>query len=195
MWCFFCGSFLLLIFRVCHAVFSVHCSLVVTCLKRANLLALLYVIFSCVFITFPCGVLGQEWCLIVSIPDICILPKIVMTEGLFFISEQSKKYILWSRKKVCDALHYLLGDIVFYSRSWFTHFNDWPPASDILSNKSLRTRIYFLIRFDSKLYRQIEDIPLCSNCFACIFCFCHLVVQIIIKLTYLISIILVLNKW
>ena len=27
----FCGSFLLFIFRVCHAILSVHCSLVVTC--------------------------------------------------------------------------------------------------------------------------------------------------------------------
>ena len=38
-----------------------------------DLLALLYVIFYCVFVTFPCGVLGQVCCLIVSIPDICLL--------------------------------------------------------------------------------------------------------------------------
>ena len=37
------------------------------------LLALLYVLFYCVFVTFPCGVLGQVWCLIVSIPDLCPL--------------------------------------------------------------------------------------------------------------------------
>ena len=47
------------------------CSLVVTCWGRANLLVFLYVLFSCVFYTFPCGVLGQVWYLIVSIPDIC----------------------------------------------------------------------------------------------------------------------------
>ena len=29
--------------------------------------------FSCVFVTFPCGVLGQVWYLIVSIPDLCLL--------------------------------------------------------------------------------------------------------------------------
>ena len=56
-------------FRVWHGVMSVQCSLVVTCWERANPLALLYVIivlykvtdvmFSCVFVTFPCGVLGQ----------------------------------------------------------------------------------------------------------------------------------------
>ena len=66
--------FLLFIFRVCHAALSVHCSLVVTNLKRANLLALSYVMFSCVFDTFLCVVLGQVWYLIVSIHDPCILP-------------------------------------------------------------------------------------------------------------------------
>ena len=37
-------------------------------------LALLYVMFRCVFVTFPCGVLGQVWHLIVSIPDLYRLP-------------------------------------------------------------------------------------------------------------------------
>ena len=61
-------------FHVCHAVLSVHCSLLVTCWERANLLALLYVMFYCVFVTFPCGVLGQVWYLIVSIPNLGLLP-------------------------------------------------------------------------------------------------------------------------
>ena len=46
-------------FRVCHVVLSVHCSHMVIYLKRADLLALLYVMFSCVFVIFQCGVLGQ----------------------------------------------------------------------------------------------------------------------------------------
>ena len=68
--------FLLFIFRVCHAVLSVRCSIVVTSWERAEPLALLYVMFSCVFVTFPCGVFGQVWYLIiiVSIPDLCLLP-------------------------------------------------------------------------------------------------------------------------
>ena len=37
-------------------------------------MALLYVMISCVFVTFPCGVLGQMWYLIVLIPDLCPLP-------------------------------------------------------------------------------------------------------------------------
>ena len=34
-----------------------------------DFLALLCVMFSCVFVTFPYGILGQVWYLIVSIPD------------------------------------------------------------------------------------------------------------------------------
>ena len=36
-----------------------------------------FVMFNCVFVTFPCGILGQVWCLIVSIPDICHLSYFV----------------------------------------------------------------------------------------------------------------------
>ena len=53
---------------VCHAFASVHCCPMVTCLERADLLALV-----CVFVTFPCGTLGQVWYLIESIHDLCHL--------------------------------------------------------------------------------------------------------------------------
>ena len=33
---------------------------------------LLFVMFNCVVVTFPCGILGQVWYLIVSIPDLCL---------------------------------------------------------------------------------------------------------------------------
>ena len=52
---------------------SVSCSLVVTCWIRADLLVLLYVTFSCAFVTFQYGVLGQAWYLIVLVPDLCLL--------------------------------------------------------------------------------------------------------------------------
>ena len=58
---------------VCHASLSLRCSLMVICWERADLLALLCVMFLCVFVTFPCGVLCRVWCLIVSIPDLRIL--------------------------------------------------------------------------------------------------------------------------
>ena len=75
--CFFCGSFFsLFMFHDClyYIVLSVQCSLVVNCWERADLLALLCVMFPCDFVTFPYGVLGQVWFLIVSISDICLLP-------------------------------------------------------------------------------------------------------------------------
>ena len=59
-------------FRVCHAFLSVHCSLVLNCWERDKLLALLYVMFSCVFVTLPCGILGQMWYLIISISECCL---------------------------------------------------------------------------------------------------------------------------
>ena len=73
--CLFCGPFLLLVFRVClsGAVFTAHNSLVLTCWEKSDLLALWYMMFSCVLSLFPCGVLGQVWFLIVSIPDLCLL--------------------------------------------------------------------------------------------------------------------------
>ena len=32
-----------------------------------------FVMSNCMFVTFPCGILGQVWYLIVSIPDLCPL--------------------------------------------------------------------------------------------------------------------------
>ena len=57
---------MLFMFCVFHAFVPVHCYLVVTCLSW-----LLFVMFNCVFVTFPSGILGKVWYLIVSIPDIC----------------------------------------------------------------------------------------------------------------------------
>ena len=64
-------------FRVCHAFLSVYCSHMVACWERADPLALLYVMFYCVFVTFPCGALDQASCLIVSIPDLCLVSDLV----------------------------------------------------------------------------------------------------------------------
>ena len=59
---------------VCHTVMSVSCSRVVTCWEKADLLAFLCVMSSCVFVTFPYGLLCQVWYLIVSITDLYLLP-------------------------------------------------------------------------------------------------------------------------
>ena len=62
---------------------------ILSCLCHAALLSpagkgLLYVTFYCVFVTFHYSVLGQVWYLIVSIPDICLLPY--FAKGKAFIS-------------------------------------------------------------------------------------------------------------
>ena len=56
----------------CSIAMSVPCSLVVTHLERAVILDILYVMFSCVFVTFTYDVLGQLGYLIVSILDLYI---------------------------------------------------------------------------------------------------------------------------
>ena len=57
---------------VSHAFAYANCCLVVTCWERADLLALVGDVY-CIFVTFPYGILGQVWYLIVSFPDLCHL--------------------------------------------------------------------------------------------------------------------------
>ena len=82
--------------RVCHAFLSVHCNLVVTCWEGANLSALLYVMFACVFVTFKCGVLGQVWYLVVWISDLCLLAYFACVLVVTFIS-----LTYWSVLLIC----------------------------------------------------------------------------------------------
>ena len=72
---------------LCHAVLSVPCSLVVPCWERADLLAVMCD-FLLVFVTFPYGVPGQVWYLIVSIPDLCLPLYLarIRTHDLYFCS-------------------------------------------------------------------------------------------------------------
>ena len=53
--------------------------------------SLAYYILLC-FVTFPCGILGQVWYLIVSIPDLCLLTYFVTSgpdEQAIFVSSNS----------------------------------------------------------------------------------------------------------
>ena len=54
--------------------------------RRAYLLALMCVMFSCAVVTFPYGVLGQVCYLIVLIPDLCLLPYFNNKMTLYKIS-------------------------------------------------------------------------------------------------------------
>ena len=64
---------------ISRALVSIHCCLVVTCLERADLLALVGDVY-CIFDTFPCGILGQV--LIVLFPDLCRLSYFI-DKGVF----------------------------------------------------------------------------------------------------------------
>ena len=59
------------IYVFCLSCFHVCSLLPCTCWEKADLLAQrLFVTFNCTFVTFTCGILGQVWNLIVSIPDL-----------------------------------------------------------------------------------------------------------------------------
>ena len=78
--CTDCSKMVLFVEHFCYLcfVFVMFSCLAVNCLERADLLALLCVMFYCVFVTFPCGVLDQVCCLIVSILDLCHLSFFIL---------------------------------------------------------------------------------------------------------------------
>ena len=57
---------------------------------------LLFVMFNCVSVTFPCSILGQVWFLIVSIPDLCRLSYSCMCSVLVEPDHQSLTYSVYS---------------------------------------------------------------------------------------------------
>ena len=69
-WYFFCGSFVLFM-----SVFVMLSCLFIAALwspaEKGLTSLLLFEMLNCVFVAFPCGILGQVWYLIVLIPDLC----------------------------------------------------------------------------------------------------------------------------
>ena len=62
--------------------------IVVTCWERADLLL---VIFIVLFVTFPCGILGQVWYLIVLFPDLCRLSYFDFRKVSIFLFQKKMK--------------------------------------------------------------------------------------------------------
>ena len=90
----FCGPqwiFFAIFSYLCYAILSVHCSFVIICWERADLLALLCVFFFFFFFFFDTilyGVSGQLWYLIVLIPDRCFFCTfITQLYGVYKISQ------------------------------------------------------------------------------------------------------------
>ena len=83
---------------VCYIVLSVNCSHIVNCWEKTGPLALLDLMF---YVIFPYGVLGQVWILIVSIPELCILP--------FFISNLNGSRQIYRKIFGASEMHVSLG--------------------------------------------------------------------------------------
>ena len=74
----------LCLFSFCYAVlYSVTCSFLVAYSVNVDLLALLCVMFSCIFVTFLYGVPAQLQYLIASIPDLCLSLHFVYPTACF----------------------------------------------------------------------------------------------------------------
>ena len=56
---------------------------------------LLLVMFNCVFVTFPPGILGQVWYLIASIPDLCRLSYFCKPSYCNFPESRKKIYFFF----------------------------------------------------------------------------------------------------
>ena len=89
---------MLFMFHVClyysYTVLYVPCSLIITCWERADIFALLCVMFTCVIVTFPYGVSGQVWYLIVSITDLCPLLNVEVCNMARFSSKSDELRII-----------------------------------------------------------------------------------------------------
>ena len=76
-----CGLFLWRFFVFSYLIFVHTKREILFCL---DLLALLYVVFCCVFVAFPCDVHGQGWCLIVSIFDLYLFFTLTIIANIGF---------------------------------------------------------------------------------------------------------------
>ena len=74
---------------------------------------LFFVIFNCGFVTFPCGILGQVWYLIVSIPDLCHL--FLLWSLCVCAYAQANLRLCWSHYHIVGNLMHWLN----YSKSPF----------------------------------------------------------------------------
>ena len=100
-----------IMFHAClyFTVLSVPCSIVITCWENADLLTLLCVMFSCVFVTFPYGVSGQVWYLIVSIPDDALFFTFYIHNCIIHV-----EYTFWDMPIVCCKCHYVVSCFIFF---------------------------------------------------------------------------------
>ena len=103
---------------VYHVFLSFLCSLVITCWERSDLLARKYVKFSCVFVTFPCGVLSQVWYMILSIPDLCLPTYFNHVNSQFWSETWSGTFFIFTKNNISIPVFLLLNKLIRYSVRW-----------------------------------------------------------------------------
>ena len=77
-----------------------------------------FVVLNCVFVTFPCGILGQVWYLIVSIPDICPFYYMVPSNmhcSVFFFMLLLENIVVLQRSNFIQFIHISCKDPQFIS--------------------------------------------------------------------------------
>ena len=82
---------------------------------------LLFLMFSCVFVTFPRGILGQVWYLIVSILDLCRLSYLDIVLSNLYYRKLPPSYVNTAYKsdfmlKVIKLYALILIVILIFSR-------------------------------------------------------------------------------
>ena len=65
---------------VCHAFARLFIAALWSPAEKGLTSWLSFVMFNCVLVTFLCGIMGQVWYLIVSIPDLCCFSYFVMVK-------------------------------------------------------------------------------------------------------------------
>ena len=78
---------------------------------------LLFVMFNCVFVTFPCGILGLVWYLIVSIPDIRHLSYFKLRETMLTWRRHVERSSYAVRTTCNIQIVFVNGIIKYYSSS------------------------------------------------------------------------------
>ena len=145
---------------VSHAFASVHCCLVVTCWVRADLLALVGDVY-CIFVTFPLGILGQVWYLIVSFPDFCRL-------SYFDISWQwsASTYKYLQQTTVSNYVPQVWNQIRFDIHVTFLLQPKSSSRQHILFFSCVRNHFMWII-YQTIALLDVTNIVVCSSCYWC----------------------------
>ena len=119
-------------------------------LGLADFLSLLYVMFSCVFFSFPYDILGQVWYLIVSIPDLCRLLyfcNLTLKSSAEQLGDNNARRILKSIQKLEFLIKLYIHKYarLFYKRSLYRKKNVFQIKFSQFSSACATTELSILL--------------------------------------------------